>query len=98
MQDDPNDDDDHPEEQEEFINSDENSSSIPIDPNQSGPFRLTKRSKRLNFHCIVDYPYWGHHVKKKRTLLLFPCGDVEKSKKYKNNKNARFQHAITTKL
>jgi hypothetical protein len=40
MQDDP--DDDHPEEQEEnsqeeFINSDEFSSSIPIDPNQSGP-------------------------------------------------------------
>jgi hypothetical protein len=40
MQHDP--DDDHPEEQEEnsqeeFINSDEFSSSIPIDPNQSGP-------------------------------------------------------------
>jgi hypothetical protein len=32
MQDDPNDDDDHPEEQEEFINSDEFSSSVPIDP------------------------------------------------------------------
>jgi hypothetical protein len=32
MQDDPDDDDD-PEEQEEFINSDEFSSSIPIDPN-----------------------------------------------------------------
>jgi hypothetical protein len=53
MQDDPDDDDDHPEEQEEnsqeeFINSDEFSSSISIDPNQSGPFRLTKGSKRLN--------------------------------------------------
>jgi hypothetical protein len=31
-------------------------------------------------------------------LLLFPCGGVKKSKKYKNNKNARFQHAVTTKL
>jgi hypothetical protein len=31
---------------------------------------FTKRSKTVkektgNFHCIVDYPYWGHHVKKK---------------------------------
>jgi hypothetical protein len=33
------------------------------------------------------------HVKKTR-----PCGGVEKSKKYKNNKNARFQHAVTTNL
>jgi hypothetical protein len=53
MQDDPDDDDDHPEEQEEnsqeeFINSDEFSSSIPINPNQSGPSMFTKRWKRLN--------------------------------------------------
>jgi hypothetical protein len=99
MQDDPDDDDDHPEEQEEnsqeeFINSDEFSSSIRIDLNQTGPSMFTKRSKTVkektgNFHCIVNYPYWGHHVKKKRALLLFPCGGVEKSKKYQNNKNAR---------
>jgi hypothetical protein len=46
----------------------------------------------------MDYAYWGRHVKKKRALLLFLCGDAEKSKKLKNNKNARFQHAVTTKL
>ncbi|KAH0816623.1 hypothetical protein GEV33_006168 [Tenebrio molitor] len=52
-----------------------------------------RKQKTGNFYCIVDYPYWGHHVKK-RALLLFPCGGVEKSKKYKNNKNARFLHAM----
>jgi hypothetical protein len=34
----------------------------------------------------VDYAHWGHHIKKKkRTLLLYLCGGVEKNKKYKNN-------------
>jgi hypothetical protein len=45
------DDNDDPEEQkknsqEEFINSDEFSSSIPIDPDQPGPSMFTKRSKK----------------------------------------------------
>jgi hypothetical protein len=100
MPNDPDDDDDNPEKQEEFINSDESSSFIPVDLDQTGPSMFTKRSKTVKqktgiFYCIVDYPYWGHHVKK-RALLLFPCGGVEKSKKYKNNKNARFLYAVTT--
>jgi hypothetical protein len=32
--------------------------------------------------------------KKKRTLLLYLCGGVEKNKKYKNKRNSRFLHAI----
>jgi hypothetical protein len=36
--------------------------------------------------------------KKKRTLLLYLCGGVEKNKKYKNKRNSRFLHAVTTKL
>jgi hypothetical protein len=65
---------------------------------------FTKRSKTVkektgNFHCIVDIiPTGDTTLKNKRALLLFQCGGVEKSKKYKNNKNARFQHAVTTKL
>jgi hypothetical protein len=31
----------------------------------------------------------GDTTLKKRALLLFLCGDVEKNKKFKNNKNAR---------
>jgi hypothetical protein len=106
MQDDPDDDDDdHAEEQEqnsqeEFINSDEFSSSIPIDPNQSGPSMFTKRSKKLNSNLPLHrgLSLLGTLRKKNRTLLPFPCGGVENSKKFKNNKNARFQHAVTTKL
>jgi hypothetical protein len=43
---DDDDDDEDPEEQEEFINSDEFSSSLPIDSEQSGQSMFTKRSKR----------------------------------------------------
>jgi hypothetical protein len=57
-----------------------------------------KKSKTVNFYCIVDYAHWGHHIKKKRTLLLYLCGGVEKNKKYKNKRNSRFLHAVTTKL
>jgi hypothetical protein len=46
----------------------------------------------------MDYAHWGHHIKKKRTLLLPLCGGVEKNKKYKNKRNSRFLHAVTTKL
>jgi hypothetical protein len=47
-------------------------------------YKEIKKSKTVNFYCIVDYAHWGHHVKKKkRTLLLYLCGGVEKNKKYK---------------
>jgi hypothetical protein len=49
-------------------------------------YKEIKKSKTVNFYCIVDYAHWGHHIKKKRTLLLYLCGGVEKNKKYKNNK------------
>jgi hypothetical protein len=94
MPDDPDDDDVDPEEQEEnfqeeFINSDEFSSSIPIDPDQPGPSMFTKeieKIKTVNSCSIVDYGYWEHHVKKS-ALLFFLCGGVERSKMYKNNIN-----------
>jgi hypothetical protein len=37
----------------------------------------------------VDYAHWGHHIKKKRTLLLYLCGGVETidlTKKHKEQK------------
>jgi hypothetical protein len=72
----PNDRDDDPEEQEEnsqeeFINSDEFSSSLPCVFTYR--FRSTgsvyvhkeiEKTKTVNFYCIVDYAYWGPHVKK----------------------------------
>jgi hypothetical protein len=57
-----------------------------------------KKSKTVNFYCIVDYAHWDTTSKKKRTLLLYLCGGVEKNKKYKNKRNSRFLHAVTTKL
>jgi hypothetical protein len=60
-------------------------------------YKEIKKSKTVNFYCIVDYAHWGHYVKKKCTLLLYLCGGVEKNKKYKNT-NSRFLHAVTTKL
>jgi hypothetical protein len=61
-------------------------------------YKEIKKSKTVHFYCIVDYAHWGHHIKKKRTLLLYLCGGVEKNKKYKNKRNSRFLHAVTTKL
>jgi hypothetical protein len=61
-------------------------------------YKEIKKSKTVNFYCIVDCAHWGHHVKKKRTLLLYLCGGVEKNKKYKNKRNSRFLHAVTTKI
>jgi hypothetical protein len=77
MPNDPDDDDDNPEKQEEFINSDESSLFIPVDLDQTGPSMFTKRSKTVkqktgNFYCIVDYPYWGHHVKKNAPYCSSP--------------------------
>jgi hypothetical protein len=43
--------------------------------------------------CPLGTPH-----QKKRTLLLYLCGGVEKNKKYKNKRNSRFLHAVTTKL
>jgi hypothetical protein len=28
-------------------------------------YKEIKKSKTVNFYCIVDYAHWGHHVKKK---------------------------------
>jgi hypothetical protein len=61
-------------------------------------YKEIKKSKTVNFYCIVDYAHRGHYVTKKCTLLLYLCGGVEKNKKYKNNRNSRFLHAVTTKL
>jgi hypothetical protein len=61
-------------------------------------YKEIKKSKTVNFYCIVDYAHRGHYVKKKRTQLLYLCGGVEKNKKYKNRRNSRFLHAVTTKL
>jgi hypothetical protein len=61
-------------------------------------YKEIKKSKTVNFYCVVDYAHRGHYVKKKHTLLLYLCGGVEKNKKYKNKRNSRFLHAVTTKL
>jgi hypothetical protein len=59
-------------------------------------YKEIKKSKTVNFYCIVNYAHWGHHGKKKRTLLLYLYGSVEKTrcnyetidltKKYKQQK------------
>jgi hypothetical protein len=60
-------------------------------------YKEIKKSKTVNFYCIVDYAHRGHYVKKS-TLLLYLCGGVEKNKKYKNYRNSRVLHAVTTKI
>jgi hypothetical protein len=27
-------------------------------------YKEIKKSKTVNFYCIVDYAHWGHHIKK----------------------------------
>jgi hypothetical protein len=51
-------------------------------------YKEIKKSKTVNFYCIVHYAHRGHYEKKNRTLLLYLCGGVEKNKKYKNNRNS----------
>jgi hypothetical protein len=63
MPDDPDDDDVDPEEQEEnfqeeFINSDEFSSSIPIDPDQPGPSMFIKDRKEKNSKFLQHRGLW----------------------------------------
>jgi hypothetical protein len=52
---------------------------------------------------LVPQGHHHHHqdhlaFAKVEILLLYLCGGVEKNKMYKNKRNSRFLHAVTTKL
>jgi hypothetical protein len=48
-------------------------------------YKEIKKSKTVNYYCIVDYAHWGQHVKKKKThpiaLPLWWCGKEYKVQK-----------------